>query len=224
MFCSIQQPTSHSSMIGRQLYSQLQSESESDDPESQDNSPFNRFGFLFYLGKIVSLLLPWAFAIVLTCIIIHDRGFGSDRFGQHKLFPSQLTYSPAQNEIQYELRMHHTNIIDAPEEFQGPPSHTLDHAWDKLFNCTDLWIFYICHNLLTLLLVGISTISEQQAMLLTNYTSPVPGHEDEFITELDVFHQLHCLVSFTRPHLSETFTHNCVLCRISCEKLLLQYI
>lgn len=30
---------------------------------------------------------------------------------------------------------------------------------------------------------------------MANSTRPIPGKEDYYITELDVFHELHCLVS-----------------------------
>jgi hypothetical protein len=43
--------------------------------------------------------------------------------------------------------------------------------------------------------VALSTIPREQAERLPNYTSPVPNHEDQYIIQLDVFHQLHCLVS-----------------------------
>lgn len=72
--------------------------------------------------------------------------------------------------------------------------------------------------------VGISTITEQQARLMTNYTSPVPGHEDSFIVELDVFHQLHCLVS-VQSIMSFSLSRNLqVWYRILLEELSPQFI
>ncbi|UKZ82917.1 hypothetical protein TrVFT333_010717 [Trichoderma virens FT-333] len=126
---------------------------------------------------IASKIFPWILSAILVSIIIYDRSNGWDRFRQHKFYASQQTYSPAQDEISYKLTKFHTNIVDAPSEFQGGPSEALNQAWDGLFN------------------FGISTIPKSQAKLLPNYTSPVPGHEDEYIVELDVFHQLHCLRS-----------------------------
>ncbi|KAF3070145.1 hypothetical protein CFAM422_006618 [Trichoderma lentiforme] len=127
-----------------------------------------------------SKIFPWILSFILATIIIYDSTNGWDRFRQHKLYASQQAYSPAQNEIEYKLTKFHTNIVDAPDEFQGGPSETLNKAWDDLFN------------------FGISTIPKAQAKLLPNYTSPVPGHEDEYIVELDVFHQLHCLNIFRK--------------------------
>ena len=43
-----------------------------------------------------------------------------------------------------------------------------------------------------------STISTEQAEKLPHRTArlPLPGREDEYMVTLDVFHVLHCLVSF----------------------------
>ena len=42
--------------------------------------------------------------------------------------------------------------------------------------------------------VGISKISKDQAAKLPNKTHAIPGDEGYYIAELDVFHNLHCLV------------------------------
>lgn len=80
-------------------------------------------------------VLPWMLSALLACIIVHYHTHGGDRFHQHKLYASQLTYSPAQDVIEYELKMYHSGISEAPVEFQGPPSKELDQAWDSLYNC-----------------------------------------------------------------------------------------
>ncbi|KAJ7869754.1 hypothetical protein B0H14DRAFT_3861135 [Mycena olivaceomarginata] len=41
--------------------------------------------------------------------------------------------------------------------------------------------------------VGVSQIPKSQARLLPNKTHPIPGDEGNYILELDVFHNLHCL-------------------------------
>jgi hypothetical protein len=50
------------------------------------------------------------------------------------------------------------------------------------------------------LLVGMSMISRDEASRLTNKTSVIPGQHGEYVVQLDVFHQLHCLVCLTSPH------------------------
>ena len=42
---------------------------------------------------------------------------------------------------------------------------------------------------------GLSQISKEEAARLRISTTPIPGHEDLYIIQLDVFHQLHCLNS-----------------------------
>jgi hypothetical protein len=42
--------------------------------------------------------------------------------------------------------------------------------------------------------VGVTAINREQAKLLPNWTSPVFGQPDAYVVQLDVFHQLHCLV------------------------------
>lgn len=46
------------------------------------------------------------------------------------------------------------------------------------------------------LLVGISRITKEQAAQLPNKTQPIPGDDGYYISELDVFHNLHCLVCY----------------------------
>jgi len=44
------------------------------------------------------------------------------------------------------------------------------------------------------ILVGVSRITKEEASHLTNHTTRLPGDEDHYVVQLDVFHQLHCLV------------------------------
>jgi hypothetical protein len=48
-------------------------------------------------------------------------------------------------------------------------------------------------SILTSTPVTIIKIPRESAAQLVNWTSPVPGDEGNYITMLDVFHQLHCL-------------------------------
>ncbi|CAA7259148.1 unnamed protein product [Cyclocybe aegerita] len=40
---------------------------------------------------------------------------------------------------------------------------------------------------------GVSRITKEEASHLVNYTYRLPGDEDHYVIELDVFHQPHCL-------------------------------
>jgi hypothetical protein len=46
-----------------------------------------------------------------------------------------MTYSPAQEAIEYKIEVFHQNIETAPSQFQGPPSAELDQAWEDLYQC-----------------------------------------------------------------------------------------
>lgn len=72
----------------------------------------------------------------LSITLIRDRTTGLDRFRQHKLFPSQLTYSPTQDFIEYEVKVFHKGQEDMPSKFQGPPSPELEQAWEDLYEGT----------------------------------------------------------------------------------------
>ena len=49
------------------------------------------------------------------------------------------------------------------------------------------------NHILTMKIVGISSISSAEATGLPSKTSAIPNKTNEFVIELDVFHQLHCL-------------------------------
>ncbi|KAF8202776.1 hypothetical protein K438DRAFT_1670970 [Mycena galopus ATCC 62051] len=84
-----------------------------------------------------------------------------------------LIYSPAQDAVEYGV----TSYLITGEDplFHRKPSPQLDAAWDGLYN------------------FGVSQIPKSQAQLLPNKTHPIPQDEGNYIIELDVFHNLHCL-------------------------------
>ncbi|KAF5327876.1 hypothetical protein D9619_003923 [Psilocybe cf. subviscida] len=77
--------------------------------------------------------------------------------------------------IKYEIRTFTFGVDGDFSPYQGVPSSELDHLWEALYS------------------VGFQRISKNDAARLPNKTSPIPGDADGYITELDVFHQLHCL-------------------------------
>jgi hypothetical protein len=109
-----------------------QDDAEPYEPPNGRQSPWRQWlPYVIILNTVVS----WGLVIGLSIIIINSRMTGADRFRQHKLYPAQLTYSPAQDEIEYEVKVFHKGIEDAPSEFQGPPSAQLDNAWEDLYTC-----------------------------------------------------------------------------------------
>ncbi|KAJ7504927.1 hypothetical protein B0H11DRAFT_1979859 [Mycena galericulata] len=97
-------------------------------------------------------------------------------------WPASL-YSPAQEAVEYGVTAY--AITGEDPVFHIPPSPKLDAAWDDLYN------------------FGVSQIPKSQAQLLPNKTHPIPGDEGNYILELDVFHNLHCLVDYYTEHLME---------------------
>ena len=67
----------------------------------------------------------------------------------------------------------------------GRASTTVRYMSDTLFALASLMLH---------LQVGISRIPRSQAARLPNRTEDIPGDEGNFIIELDVFHEIHCLV------------------------------
>ncbi|KAK7890231.1 hypothetical protein LTR67_008116 [Exophiala xenobiotica] len=148
--------------------------------------------------QFVSTIIGWALVVVLSLALLHNNVWGSDRFQQTKLFPAQLTYSPAQDEIEYRVQTFQQNLQDSLLEFQDP--EMVDQAWSDLYNCeNDLGASALYLSFRPQLTHynpadGMTSISKEEATHLTNKTSPiVPGDPSRYIIQLDVFHQLHCL-------------------------------
>lgn len=78
-----------------------------------------------------------------------------------------------------------------------PPSEEVDQAWSDLYNCRDISpCFPRAHRLKYFLpsSVGISRISQTEADNLLSKPVRAPADQDTYVVELDVWHQLHCLV------------------------------
>ncbi|PYH28779.1 oxidase ustYa family protein, partial [Aspergillus neoniger CBS 115656] len=65
--------------------------------------------------------------------------------------------------------------------YMGPPTEAYDKAWEDLYN------------------YGIIKIPQSEAAQLVNYTMPLASEPGMYMVELDVFHQLHCLVIPPNP-------------------------
>jgi hypothetical protein len=80
----------------------------------------------------LAVIFPWTAAVALSVYIVLTKTWGSNRFQQTKLFPSQMTYSPAQSEIEYVVRTFDHNLVNSPVKFQDPD--TVDAAWADLYD------------------------------------------------------------------------------------------
>ncbi|KAJ3552560.1 hypothetical protein NM688_g4090 [Phlebia brevispora] len=87
----------------------------------------------------------------------------------------QLLYSPAQEAVRYKV-VQWIEEVRTTTIYRGEPSEEVDQAWEDLYND-----------------FGISQIPEWQADLLPNPTLPFPDDPKNYIIQLSVFHQMHCL-------------------------------
>ncbi|KAM7195066.1 protein of unknown function (DUF3328) domain containing protein [Rhypophila sp. PSN 637] len=90
--------------------------------------------------------------------------------------PSLQVYSPANSAVEYIKAKHFRAALFNLTEYMGYP--TADGRTDQLWG--DLYNF------------GISKISKHEAAKLVSPTLAIPGTE-EYLIELDVWHELHCL-------------------------------
>jgi hypothetical protein len=86
----------------------------------------------------------------------------------------------------------------------------VDAAWEDLYNgmiplhTSTSTVFY---ELTQVPDIGLSQIDKLSARRLPNKTALIPGDEEHYIVGLDVFHQLHCLVSIPSRHIARQGPH-----------------
>ncbi|KAF9486940.1 hypothetical protein BDN71DRAFT_770718 [Pleurotus eryngii] len=102
------------------------------------------------------------------------------------LFKGSL-YSPANEAVSYQHRKFFNGFGRNISPFQVPPSKELDELWEDLHN------------------FRISRIPKSQAKLLPNVMEAIPGDEEHYAVELNVFHELHCLNRIRKTIYSEHY-------------------
>ncbi|RDW82687.1 hypothetical protein BP6252_03799 [Coleophoma cylindrospora] len=89
-------------------------------------------------------------------------------------------YSPAQDLVEYETVTFPESMweksVYMSREHDGIPDDITDIMWNQLYHFGNL-----------------NWITSQEAARIPNRTIAVPGEENKYLMELDVFHQLHCL-------------------------------
>ncbi|KAF7426681.1 hypothetical protein PC9H_009050 [Pleurotus ostreatus] len=115
--------------------------------------------------------------IVLWCIVLLQFVTIGVLVWRTDLPEENSLFSPANEAISYKYHRFFNGFGRNVSPFQVPSSKELDDLWEDLYN------------------LGISRIPTSQAKRLPNATEAIPGDEDNYIVELDVFHELHCLVN-----------------------------
>ncbi|PPQ98411.1 hypothetical protein CVT24_004090 [Panaeolus cyanescens] len=123
------------------------------------------------------------------------------RGANNPIFPEKF-YSPVNHLIEYKTVVFHEGFGKDISQYQQEPSPEVDQAWDDLYQ------------------FGTSRLTRDEAMRLENATYRIPGDEDHYVVQLDVFHQLHCLNLLRKslyreyyskePHLDTQHLSHCV--------------
>ncbi|KAK7044214.1 hypothetical protein VNI00_007936 [Paramarasmius palmivorus] len=138
-----------------------------------------------------TVVKPWfSRRSLILIIVIEAAALLWALLSRHPLHPNfvrpNLLYSPAQDAVEYHITKF---AIGGDRRFHIRPSDELDAHWESLYN------------------FGISRVPKSQAALLPNKTVTIPGDEDHYIVELDVFHNLHCLNMIRKTLHSDYYTH-----------------
>jgi len=94
-------------------------------------------------------------------------------YPERRYASDQKLYTPVQDILEYESKVFLHTSDTSP--YHGPPSDTVDQAWEDLYS------------------FGVSRIPKNQAALMVNRTIAIPGDEGNYVLILNVFHLLHCL-------------------------------
>lgn len=119
--------------------------------------------------------------------------------------------APPQNIIPYEPRVF--DELGTLTKYHGPPTDETDEAWDALTACRAFFHTVFDVSLIYRPIDGLTRITNVEADRIENRTTAIPGDEGHNLIVLDVFHQLHCLVSFcimrySAPHILTGFEQN----------------
>ncbi|KAF9453956.1 hypothetical protein P691DRAFT_770961 [Macrolepiota fuliginosa MF-IS2] len=112
-------------------------------------------------------------AVILVLLAV--LGYQYCKIAKLKVGQHHTLYSPAQDIIEYEVKVFNEGFGEHTSIYQQGPSPEVDEAWEDMYQ------------------YGASWITESEARQLTNHSVHVPGDEEHYVIQMDVFHQLHCL-------------------------------
>ncbi|SCO22123.1 uncharacterized protein FFE2_15161 [Fusarium fujikuroi] len=129
-----------------------------------------KHGSLYCLLYLCILLI-----ISLLCLSTYLALSLKESYHSNVVFKDHV-YSPVEELVHYKNLVFTTGFGSERTPYQGPPTPERDALWDDLY-----------------LNFGISRIPRDSAAKLMNKTLPIPGEPGQYVIELNVFHQLHCL-------------------------------
>ncbi|KAK5993603.1 hypothetical protein PT974_07037 [Cladobotryum mycophilum] len=117
------------------------------------------------------------FSVVLNIVLllaIASSWIFSTRQLRKAYIPDEV-YSPAHSAVEYKTVVFTGGLHGDKSAYQGS-SEEVNAKWEALYNK-----------------IGLSQISAESSARLPNATTPLASDPTQFMVELDVFHQLHCL-------------------------------
>ncbi|KAI0313696.1 hypothetical protein OF83DRAFT_1140195 [Amylostereum chailletii] len=139
---------------------------QSDDPHPPtDPAPSRLRRVVFNLVLTLSL----ACNLLLAGVLVFPK------HGATTSSSSQVLYSPAMDAIAHKPVKFTRGFSDDVPLYEQAPSPEVDKAWEDLWHTAPV------------------KIPRAEAARLPNLTWPILGDEENYLTALDMFHQLHCL-------------------------------
>ncbi|TVY57693.1 Cyclochlorotine biosynthesis protein O [Lachnellula cervina] len=141
-------------------------------------------GWLYSRAHIVSLYALISSLLLvstsLTCRL-HRKPFADPTLGVYCEIPYitedpfLISQAPANKAVEYIREQKFESALFSYTPYMGIPTNKTDLLWENLYDS-----------------LAVSKISRSEANLLPHPTLRIPGTED-YLVQLDVFHQLHCL-------------------------------
>ncbi|PMB69850.1 hypothetical protein BM221_004497 [Beauveria bassiana] len=92
--------------------------------------------------------------------------------------PNISVYSPANTAISYWRTTFEPGTPDQPSRYQGEPNEVNNQLWEALYKGSRA-----------------TRITRSEAQKLVNASNVISEGDDEHLIQLEVFHQLHCLIN-----------------------------
>src|ERR1700761_5190594 len=112
-----------------------------------------------------------------------------------------LSLAPARKVVEYETKSFHQGFGNDTSPYQGWPNDEIDQRWEDMYSSQFVPFITLGPFILTKtegVTLHVDAKMHDQLAAKSELIA-MPGLESEYLVGLDVFHQLHCLVSFEDP-------------------------